>query len=454
MKKAKWATITVLLGMFTFSFAVEPETTTKPSQADIIRQAVTEGKIYYKLTTAEEIKALLGKPLREKENDEGDKIWLDMGYAGINAWFKKGKGDTSFKLLSLFIAGKKLDIGGTLQGQRQVIVRNIDDFHKIELRNVNLKNLDLSGEGDYLKGASFDSLTQWPDPEKLPAGFAPKKLLEDGKNPGLGIRSLHEQGIDGEGVGIAILDQPLLLGHEEYTSRLIHYDATKASWLSPQMHGSPIMGIAAGKTCGVAPGAVVFYYAAPTTLHHQLQAGWIDEIIKYNGTAGDSGQIRVISISASPEGASNNDDFLKAYKKAKEAGILVVTCSIEFMRYGTLKLIEGQDPDKPESYTPASYDRSDSVLRIPIANKTIATHQGNSVYKYEREGGRSWAAPYIAGLAALAFQVNPDVQPDTIIEQLVKTATHTQVGPVVNPLGFVEAIKKKMQKSSTVDSKQ
>ena len=189
------------------------------------------------------------------------------------------------------------------------------------------------------------------------------------------------------------------------------------------------------------PRAFVFYYAARTTMEHQMQADYIDEIIKYNETAGDPGRIRVISISASPEGALNNDAFRKAHKKAQDAGILVVTCSEKFLRYGTLTLIEGKDPDKPESYKVGRYGGASDVLLIPAGNKTIATHQGINVYKYEREGGMSWAAPYIAGLAALAFQVNPDMHPQTIVEQLVKTATHTKTGPIVNPREFIKSIK-------------
>lgn len=433
----------IILGLFTISVCAEPATTAKPSPADIIYQAVTEGKIAYKLTTPEELKALLGTPQKKKEKDGGGMMVLFLSYPDIDAWFGKGKRDkdASFKLRGLSIKGKELDIGGILQGERQVIVKNIQDFKKIELRNVDLRNLNLIDEGDYLKDQDFDSLTQWPGPEKLPAGFDPKKLLEEGKNPGLGIRALHEQGINGKGVGVAILDQPLLLGHEEYSSCLIRYDATKASWLKPQMHGSPIMGIAVGKNCGVAPEAFVFYYAGMTTLEHRIQADWINEIIKYNETNPETGRIRVISISASPEEASNNDAFRKAHKNALDTGILVVTCSDKFLDYGILTLIEGRDPDKPENYRAGRYGGSGCELNIPTGNKTIATHQGTNVYKYERDGGMSWAAPYIAGLAALAFQVNPDVQPDTIVEQLVKTATHTKVGPVVNPRGFIGSIR-------------
>jgi len=407
-------------------------------------EAVKSGKIAYKLTDPNEIKAILGEPQTEKRLRSGGMVLLNMYFPNnVEVRFSKYKKfeEHPFTLLWIRINEKGLDLGG----DGLVILRTNKDLRKLNrfdgLENVSLKKLDLTKEYDNFKDFNFDSLTQWPGPEKLPAGFDPQKLLEDGKNPGLGIRSLHEQGINGKGIGIAILDQPLLLGHEEYTSRLIRYDATKASWLKPQMHGSPIMGIAVGKTCGVAPGAFVFYYAGMTTLEHRLQADWIDEIIKYNETAKDSERIRVISISASPEGASNNDAFLKAHKKALDAGILVVTCSRKFLDYGNLTLIEGKDPDKPESYKLGRLGDSIDLLLIPTGNKTIATHQGINVYKYERGGGMSWAAPYIAGLAALAFQVNPDVQPQTIVEQLVKTATHTKAGPVVNPRGFIESIR-------------
>jgi len=208
------------------------------------------------------------------------------------------------------------------------------------------------------------------------------------------------------------------------------------------MHGPPVVGIAVGKTCGVAPGAFVFYYAGRRTDVHEDQADWINEIIKYNKTikSGEDRypiQIRVISISANPESASNNDAFLKARERALEAGILVLTT--QFLPYSGLTLIEGKDPDKPESYKGGG---PDDVLLIPTRNKTIASYRGINTYRYSRGLAESWAPPYIAGLAALAFQVNPDLQPQTIVEQLVKTATHTKAGPVVNPRGFVESVRR------------
>ena len=437
--------LALLLGLFVSLVCAEPNTTAI-SPADIIHQAVKSGKVVCHLTEPNEIKALLGEPQREYWYDDGAIRGLVMNFPMVEVYFSKigiYKED-AVTLRSIIIKGKKVNI----KGESPPVLKNVNDLKKLpDLRAISLKDLDLTDQGDYLKKMDFCTTTVWPPSEKLPPGFNPRKLLEEGKNPGLGIRSLHEEGINGKGIGIAILDQPLLLGHEEYKDRLIRYDASStywrynnaiAYWMTPKMHGPRAISIAVGKTCGVAPGAFVFYYAGMSTLKHRLQADWIDEIIKYNKTAEDSPRIRVISISAKPEGAENNEAFLKARKRALEAGILVVTVA----KKGGVTLIEGRDPDNPESYKGGG---SGDELCIPTRNKTLASHRGINTYVYSRGLAESWTAPYIAGLAALAFQVNPDLQPETILEQLVKTATHTKAGPVVNPKGFIEAVRKHKQ---------
>ena len=54
-------------------------------------------------------------------------------------------------------------------------------------------------------------------PEEVKERLGPELLMELGKNPGLGLRRLHEQGVTGKGVGIAVIDQVLYTGHPEYT---------------------------------------------------------------------------------------------------------------------------------------------------------------------------------------------------------------------------------------------
>ena len=47
--------------------------------------------------------------------------------------------------------------------------------------------------------------------------------MENGKNPGLGIRALHGQGITGEGVSVAIIDEAIFLEPPEFSDRIVDY---------------------------------------------------------------------------------------------------------------------------------------------------------------------------------------------------------------------------------------
>jgi subtilisin family serine protease len=64
------------------------------------------------------------------------------------------------------------------------------------------------------------------------------------------------------------------------------------------------------------------------------------------------------------------------------------------------------------------------------------------VYTYWTQAGLSWAAPYLAGLAALAYQVNPEIRPDEIVNLWKQTAVKTNAGLVVNPPVFIAAVQK------------
>ncbi|MDF2907329.1 MAG: hypothetical protein K0R34_2650 [Herbinix sp.] len=45
------------------------------------------------------------------------------------------------------------------------------------------------------------------------------EIMENGTNPGLGIRELHKEGITGKGINVAIIDQNLLLHHPEFDGK-------------------------------------------------------------------------------------------------------------------------------------------------------------------------------------------------------------------------------------------
>ncbi len=458
--------LVTLFALVALSFFM-PSKSVDPATASLVYSAAKEGKIAYKLTVPEELKVLLGPAIAETTVNDGGMQKLILDWPGINAAFIKMRDYSApFTLLYMNVGGKSIRIGNftdvfggmpvDIGRDRAIVLRNEDDLKKFDpfwgFANVSLANLDLREHRKLLETMPFDNQTVWPKPDKMPEEFDPASLLEEGKNPGLGIRRLHEQGIDGQGVGIAIIDQPLLRDHVEYADKIVHYKAKglMAGFIPPQMHGSPVTSIAAGKNCGVAPAAKVFYFAVPMwKSDNQPYCDVINEIIKLNQRAKISEKIRVISISTGmfPQQA-NFDRWKESLARAEKQGILVVTCDPAFLGYGTLSCIIGKDPDNPSSYRRGRYT-ANNVLFVPAGNRTIASYRGPKVYTYDRTGGMSWAAPYLAGLAALAYQVDTEIEPKTIIDFWLKTAVQTDVGPIVNPAGFIEAVRGlKMERNS------
>jgi len=340
------------------------------------------------------------------------------------------------------LKGEIVDIGQSAK----LRLRSNDDLAKLDrfdgFQNVSLTRLDLQDQSKLVASMPFDSLTEWPPTSRMPSGFDAERLLNEARGPGLGVARLHRQGLDGSGVGIAIIDQPLLLGHREYTSRIVRYDATGLADMSPQMHGSPVACIAVGETTGVAPAAELSYYAVPMWKgDNRPFAEALDTIITLNTRLQPDQGIRTVSISTGAFGSQENKElWFNALERAEKDGIFVATCAPDFLRYGILSRLPYSDGDEPYSYTASRYAHDDAVVLVPGANRALASHRGVNVYFFNPSGGMSWGAPYLAGLAALAYQVNPAITPMTIRSLLVETATKTDVGPIVNPEGFIDQV--------------
>jgi hypothetical protein len=216
-----------------------------------------------------------------------------------------------------------------------------------------------------------------------------------------------------------------------------------AKLVGPQMHGSSVSSIAVGRTCGVAPKASLYYFAVPMWKDdNQPYCDVIDKIISLNKSRSVPEQIRVVSISTGmfPQQA-DFDRWQEALKKAEQNGILVVTCAQNSIQHGMLARIDGKDPDNPDSYRSGMYGVHPGAVLVPASNRTTAGHTGRDVYTFWREAGMSWATPYLAGLAVLAYQVVPEIEPKTIVTLLHKTAIQTSVGAVVQPVDFINAVR-------------
>jgi hypothetical protein len=367
-----------------------------------------------------------------------------MEYPGIKVCFFGKPELWPHTLVRISCEGRGIDIGQ----DRPITLRNEKDLDKFGTfwgySSVDLSRLDLSTKGELLKKMPFDSRTIWPESNWLPPDFDPKAVMEWGKYPGLRVKQLHDRGITGKGVHVAVIDQPLLLGHIEYKDQLVSYKEIQTGNADPAMHGPPVASILVGKTCGVAPGAILHYWAEPSWKgDYKYRCIALEQIIQYNRGKTKSEQIRVVSISKGFSPSEPNLDRWKALlEKARQSGIYIVHCGSMGFGAGCRFM---KDSDNPANYRLCSFYRGGDVYGqsgtffTPIDHRTTASHRSRDSYTFWTGGGLSWGAPYYAGVVALGIQVNPDLRPDKIDKLLYDSGWDFQKGRLINPVGFVEA---------------
>lgn len=346
---------------------------------------------------------------------------------------------------------------------------NPDEPFAYDLRSKDVTTLDLQPHAELLYKADLDTKTVWP--QTLPEGFDPVALQELGKNPGLGVRTLHEQGIDGRGISVGIVDFPLLVGHKEYADRLIHYEEIPESNYPAAMHGAAVASLAVGKTCGVAPAAKLYFIAAeltPDTSEYNetfvYEAKAIHRLLDINLQLPEKEKIRVISISNGWDpGYPGYDEVIAAVQRAKQEGVFVVSASLYgdygYMLWGARRTPMA-NPDDVSHYEISTYYKDRISRWTPEAleecifvlqdDRTYASWLGEQDYAYGQYGGQSWGIPYMAGLYALCCQVNSDVTPDSFWKAVQETAHRTEEVisgqkiplTIVNPPALLEAMAK------------
>lgn len=377
---------------------------------------------------------------------------------------------------------------------------------ELNLRSIDASDMDLSGYD--MQDIAFGEGTVWPkDLSKCPKGYERQDdIIEFGKNPGLGIRSLHKKGIDGSGMRMAIIDQPLS-DHVEYHDNLVHYEEIGygQEWIEElggkkaddgSMHGSAVASIAVGKNCGIAPKAKLYYFAAE--LFHTDENGQIaldknkkpvytaeyyakalDRVLQINKSLPDKEKIQVVSISwgaQEKEGTLHSDLWKKTLEKAKKEGLFVLTPAsreeygLGFSGMGKKVL---SDPDEPTSYCDDHFNPPKEIVKkmfvnwygenfwdkhkkqnllIPMNHRTTASPVGESEYVHYFKGGQSWATPWLAGMFVLARQVNPNITPEQFWEVAAKTGVNSDIlgiqdsgillGNIIQPQKLIEDLQK------------
>ena len=335
------------------------------------------------------------------------------------------------------------ELGGSLAET----IKSVNEYD--DVRGKDLSKLGLSELKGLISTLRFNQKTVWP---KRAGSFA-DKLLKIAMNPGLGVRQLHQQGITGKGVNVAIIDQPTYLVHPEFAGKIVAYYDTGCETDESSMHGPAVASLLVGTNCGTAPDARVYYAAAPSwkadSAYYAMGLNWI---IEQNKNLPPSKKIRVVSVSASPNQSSwaNHRMWDKACARAEADGIMVLDCTESHRGFISRCWYDARDPDNIRKCNPGTPPNKDfefnpdeiSIL-VPSSPRTTAEDGDVPGYQYCGIGGLSWAIPYCAGVLAMGWQVNPELSPEQMRELLFKSAfTKKNGAKFIYPKRFIQHVKR------------
>jgi len=331
------------------------------------------------------------------------------------------------------------------------IVKNVSDIRdrlsyidKVDLSKLDLRDYStlFTGKTNFNDKKSILGWTDnviWPYKEKMPEGFNPQELLENGKYP-TEMKELHKKGINGKGVNIAIVDGQKLNSHSEYDKNIKYYEVLAET--SDVYHGSLVAGCAVGKNTGTAPEAGLYYFSAKITkniddkmvITRENANKAIKKILDINKQLSENDKIRFISCSFGSRSDLFYEEAQELFRECENSGIMVLGASYIERHFQSIGKNEEQIKDR----------LFDNKTSIPTDGKTTPFYNGG--YLYHRLGGASSTFPYIAGVFACALQNNinfillPRWQ-DKMFQIMHETALTNENGcKIINPKGIVDNV--------------
>ena len=310
---------------------------------------------------------------------------------------------------------------------------------------------------EFMALQAYDARTLWPAGGRLPEGFEPETWMEVGKDPGLRVSELHGRGLTGKNVSVAVFDKYINPDHAEFSGRIVFHriESPLAEDFQYRLHfhGIACASVLCGETLGVAPGATLHYFAVPDDARNSYNYCLaLEELLKVNAGLPEGRKIRAVSIS---DGIGREDEeiytrWTELRRRAEQQGVAVILSEAQttFANLTWGGCPPFLDRNDPENYDYAAWPRSsdekhrDKII-LPADYRTLAMNWDNEAYAYWGDGGFSWAIPYFTGLAALAWELGPDLTIEEIYALIKETRTTTSKGRfVVNPVDFLERVKK------------
>lgn len=346
----------------------------------------------------------------------------------------------------------------------KTVEKYLDESGRYDFRGQDLSNLAIL-DLEPLVNFVLDTQTKFPNNFLDTYDF--EKAVDYGKDPGLNILSLHNEGITGKGVNVAVIDGVLLKEHNEIKDSIVLCEDLVDNETA-FYHGTPITSILCGKEVGIAPEAKVYFVSYINDKLYNSEdyeepyvylAKAIERIVEINKELPQEEKIRVLSISSGWDPNSNKSAaIVSAIDKAKEDGIFVVTARLydhDGLYFGGASREILSDPNDFNSYSANyldTYKDAQEILLAPMDARWLASHIGEDDYVMYRRGAWSMVIPYISGVYTLACQIYPEITPNLFWELALSTGydvNENQIDSeftgktvkIINPTNLIKELK-------------
>ena len=347
----------------------------------------------------------------------------------------KEKGDTKFNVINKNFA-KNFEMyvtgGVNCPGPKSCCI--FDDLSMYDMSKVTR---------DVFLKASFTKATKFP--EEFTKRVKPDKIYELGKIYGFGIEEVHSQGILGQGINIALLENKSAIYHKGFRDRVINRTREYVDYSSSDVYTS--ISCLADKYYGVVPKANIYLYDIYSDYENSFDnkvENKLIEIYEYNKNISvDCARIHIIVISA----FINHYRLKEIEEKLASQGCFIIDESL--IGYNqNLKVSKPIYDDELTCIKEHIYDNKyicynkDTDLLLPSAGKIVALPIG-STYAYEGEEAGYRTTMYLAGMYALVRQVDKTITFDKFITLAMSTADVNSLGQkCINVSNIIDLLKK------------
>lgn len=280
---------------------------------------------------------------------------------------------------------------------------NIWGFSFSDLSNIKFDN---NISPNIIKRIPFSTETKFPTNSIIKAN---NKMYEIDEV----IKKLHNNGITGEGINVAVIDYGFKVVHNELKDNIVSY--TSFGEIESHFHGTVVSSKIVGKNLGVAPGAKLYFYEA-------RRANQVEEVMKslvdiYEKNK-NGANIRVVNISASMHRES--DKFDEIVSKLQTQNCYVIDSII----FGDKFTCINKDSITGEYYYSTWQEEKVNFFKSKIAivsgGNFIPLNYTEDGYMYCGESSYSWCIPVFSGLFTLGLQINSNLTLENFINIAVE----------------------------------